>query len=123
MRKFNIKVNGTPYEVEVEEILDGEVSASPAAPAPVAPKAAAPAPAKKPAPAPAGGTKLTAPMPGSINAVKVTSGQTVKKGDVICVLEAMKLENDIVAPASGVVTVTCAKGDMVVSGAVLAVIA
>lgn len=127
MRKFNISVNGTAYEVEVEEIFDGASTSAPKAAAPVAPKAAAPKPvqAAKPAVAPSarGGLEMKAPMPGTINAIKVANGQSVKKGDVIFVLEAMKLENDIVSPADGVINVCCTKGDMVVSGAVLATIA
>ena len=100
MRKFSVTVNGTVYEVEVEEIGANE-SASVAAP--VAPKAA-PAPVAAPkAVAPASGTPVKAPMPGTIVKVKVSEGQTVKNGDVVCVIEAMKMESDICAPCDGTV--------------------
>lgn len=125
MRKFNISVNGNSYEVEVEEIGG--------APAPVQ-KSAAPAP--KPAAAPkaapqasaasapvSGATTVEAPMPGSIVSVKVKNGDTVNEGDVLCVLEAMKMENDVNAPCDGkVLSVNTTKGSAVETGAVLAVI-
>ena len=114
MKKYNITVNGTTYEVIVEEA--GNVASAPTytAPAPAAPiaspvlkpSAPAPAPASTPAPAPsanAGQTSITAPMPGTVLDIKVSVGQSIKKGDVVCVLEAMKMENDIPAPADGVV--------------------
>jgi biotin carboxyl carrier protein len=105
MKKYNITVNGTTYEVIVEEA--GTVSSAPAYTAPAAPVAApavAPAPKAAPkAPVTAGGAPVTAPMPGTILDVKVSVGQTIKKGDVICVLEAMKMENDIPSPQDGVV--------------------
>ena len=110
MKKYNITVNGTTYEVVVEEA--GTVASAPAYTAPVAP--ATPAPAAAPAPAPkaapkaaapasAGAITITAPMPGTILDVKVSVGQTIQKGDVVCVLEAMKMENDIPASQSGTV--------------------
>ena len=120
MRKFNITVNGKTYEVDVEEV-GGAVSA-PVAPAPVAAApAAAPAPvsAAKSAPV-AGATQVTAPMPGSIVAVKVNVGDTVKNGDLVVVLEAMKMENEIFASADGkVVGISVNAGDSVNSGDVL----
>ena len=119
MRKFQITVNGQSYEVEVEEV--GGVSAPAAAPAPVAaPKAAAPAAPKAAAAAPAGAEAVNAPMPGNINAVKVAAGQNVKKGDVLVILEAMKMENEIMAPRDGVVaSVAVTKGATVNTGDLL----
>ena len=130
MRKFNVNVNGQNYVVEVEEVSAG-IPAPVAAPAPVAPApapVAPPAPAPAPAPAapavaaPADGVKLTSPMPGTINDVKVATGAAVKKGQTLFILEAMKMENDIVSPADGTVTVTVSKGASVNSGDLLAVI-
>lgn len=115
MRKFNIKVNGQAYEVEVEEIAGGF------APAPVVPVAAAPAPA--PVAAPAGGTQLKAPMPGTVIDFKATNGAAVKKGQTVLILEAMKMENEIVAPADGVITFVASKGASVNTDDLLAVIA
>ena len=136
MRKFNIKVNGQAYEVEVEEVAGGF------APAPVVPVAAAPAPAvapvaapapekaeakAAPAPAPvaapAGGTQLKAPMPGTVIDFKATNGAAVKKGQTGLILEAMKMENEIVAPADGVITFVASKGASVNTDDLLAVIA
>jgi biotin carboxyl carrier protein len=114
MRNFLVNVNGTQYEVAVEEI-DGK--AAPAA-KPVAAPVAAPAPA---AAAPvAGGTKVTAPMPGTILGVSVKEGEAVKAGQTIFVLEAMKMESDIVAPVDGTVRgIVVAKGASVAAGDVL----
>lgn len=117
MRKFNIKVNGQAYEVEVEEVAGGF------APAPVVPVAAAPAPAVAPVAAPAGGTQLKAPMPGTVIDFKATNGAAVKKGQTILILEAMKMENEIVAPVDGVITFVASKGASVNTDDLLAVIA
>lgn len=128
MRKFKINVNGTSYNVEVEEMggFSAPVAAVPvapvAAPAPVAP-AAAPAPVAAAAPV-ADGTQVKAPMPGNILDVKVSVGGTVAEGDVLMILEAMKMENEILAPVAGkVASVQVAKGASVNSGDVLAVLA
>ena len=114
MKKYNVNVNGTAYEVTVEEVVGG------AAPAPVA---AAPAAAPAPAPvaAPAGaGEQVKSPMPGNILSVNVNVGDTVAEGQVLMILEAMKMENEICAPQDGTVaTVECAAGDSVESGKVL----
>ena len=120
MKRYNVTVNGTSYEVCIEEI-DADSAAPVAAPVFTAPVAAAPkAAAPAAAPAPAGANAVTAPMPGTILDVKVSVGASVKKGDVVCVLEAMKMENDIPAPADGVVaSVEVQKGASVASGAVL----
>ena len=125
MKNYTITVNGNVYNVTVEEGQAASAPvAAPAAPvAPAAPKAAAPAAAPAPAKpaAAAGGVKVEAPMSGKILAVKASVGQAVKRGDVLLVLEAMKMENDIVAPQDGTVaSVNCAAGDQVESGALLA---
>ena len=118
MRKYNVNVNGTAYEVTVEEVKGG------AAPAPAAAPAAAPAPAPAAAPAPAGaGEQITSPMPGTILDVKVAAGQAVKSGDVLMILEAMKMENEIMAPRDGTVTaVSVSKGAAVETGTLLCTI-
>ena len=116
MRKFNVNVNGNSYEVEVEEIGAGE--AAPVAAAPAATPKAAPKKAAKAA-TPAGGTPVKAPMPGNVLDIKVSNGQAVKKGDVLVILEAMKMENEISAPQDGTVTVVATKGATVNTGDVL----
>lgn len=119
MKTYTITVNGNAYEVTVEEGV-GTGTPVVSAAKPVAARTAAPAPKAVPAGA-AGAVKVNAPMPGKILAVKVSAGQAVKKGDVLIVLEAMKMENDIVAPQDGTVaSVSCAVGDQVEAGALLA---
>ena len=127
--KYKITLNNRVYEVEVEAgkamLLDEYEAVAPAAPA-AAPVAAAEAPAAAPA-APVAvtgaGEVVAAPMPGTILKVNVTSGQAVKEGDVLCVLEAMKMENDIIAPKAGTVTqVAVSKGSSVSTGDALVVI-
>ena len=136
MKNYKVIVNGTEYQVAIELVSEAEAkaaapaaasaapaapAAAPAAPAPAAPAAAAPAaPA---AAAPAGGEKVNAPMPGTILEVKVAVGSTVKKGDLLFVLEAMKMENEILSPVDGKVTfVGTTKGSSVDTGAALCVI-
>ena len=122
MKNYKITVNGNVYDVTVEEST-GTAAAPVAAPAAVKPAAPAPAPApKKEAPkGTEGSVKVTAPMPGKILGVKVTPGQTVKRGEVLIVLEAMKMENEIVAPSDGTVAgIQVAVGDSVEAGATLA---
>ena len=115
MKKYRVTINGTVYEVEVEELTAASVPAT---------KAAAPVVAPTPAATPAAGDEaVTAPMPGTILAVNVSVGDTVKKGDVLMVLEAMKMENEINSPRDGkIVAVNTSKGSMVESGAQLCVI-
>ena len=117
MKNYTITVNGTVYDVTVEEGTGASTPATAAAPK-AAPKKAAPKPA---ASAGAGAVKVNAPMPGKILSVKAAVGQAVKKGEVILVLEAMKMENEVVAPEDGTVaSIDVAVGDSVEAGAVLA---
>lgn len=140
MKTYTVTVNGIAYDVAVEETTGRPVreyrAAAPApvaAPIPVAAPAAAPAPAPAAAPVEeavspavtAGGTKgrlsVESPMPGKILSVKTSVGQAVKRGDVILILEAMKMENEIVAPEDGVITsIDVSSGDSVESGTLLA---
>ncbi len=139
MRKFNITVNGKAYEVEVEEVgaVGTPVSRPQAAPvarpavaptaapatAPAAAPAPAPAAAAAPAPAAGSGEMVNAPMPGTILDLKVAVGDSVVSGDVLCILEAMKMENEIMAPTAGkIVSIHVTKGASVNSGDVLIVI-
>ena len=121
MKMYRLYVNGNVYESTLEVEDAAEVKAAPApaaAPAPVA------APVAAPAAAPANGEKINAPMPGTILAVNVSNGSVVKKGDVLMVLEAMKMENEIMAPCDGTVSaVSVTKGASVESGALLCVLA
>ena len=128
MKTFQIKVNGTSYLVEVEEVTEGQASAAASAPQPTppAPAAAPPAPeaatqaqpvSKTRPVGPAEGTAISAPMPGTIVEIGVVEGQSVKAGDVVAVLEAMKMENEIMCPRDGRVTaIQAAKGAAVESG-------
>lgn len=122
MKKYNVNVNGTAYEVTVEEITGGAAPAPAAAPAPVA--APAPAPVAAPAPAASGaGESVNSPMPGTILSVNVNVGDTVSEGQVLMILEAMKMENEIMAPKAGkVLSVGVQKGATVDSGTLLCVI-
>ena len=140
--KYQVKVDGKVFEVEVEKVGGGYASLTPAsltaAPAPQAPVAAAPqaapapaaapaAPAPQAAPAPAaapaasgGSGDVVAPMPGTVLKLNVKDGDTVASGDVILILEAMKMENEIVAPCAGKVTLNVKAGETVDTDAVLA---
>ena len=126
--KYKVTLNGRTYEVEVEAgkaMLLAEYEATAPAAAPVAaPVAAAPAAAPVAAPVAAGaGDTVSAPMPGTVLKVNVTVGQKVKAGDVLCVLEAMKMENEIKAPKDGkVVQILATKGANVDTGAALVVL-
>lgn len=149
MRKFIVQVNGVQYDVEIEEIGGVQAQAAPAVPIPAAaPAAMAPAPAAAPAPAQAaaapaapaapaqsapaaapaqsaaggvmGGETINAPLPGTVLDIKVSAGQNVNKGDILFVLEAMKMENEILAAHDGVISsVNVEKGAAVNSGDVL----
>lgn len=133
--KYKVTLNNRTYEVEVEEgkamLIDEYEAYAPAAPAPVAaaPVAAAPAAAPAAPAAPAGaalaaGEVVKSPMPGNILKISVSQGQKVNEGDVLIVLEAMKMENEIVATKSGTVAqIVTAKGAVVETGAPLVVIA
>ena len=128
--KYKVTLNNRVYEVEVEQgeamLVDEYELAAPAAPAPVAAApvvAAAPAAAAAPV-CVAAGEPVKSPMPGNILKINVTQGQQVKEGDVIMILEAMKMENEIVATRSGTIAqIAVSKGAVVETGAVLAVIA
>ena len=133
--KYKITLNGKTYEVEVEAgqamLVDEYEAYAPTAPAPApaaAPAAAtAPAPAPAAAPAPtavAAGEVVASPMPGNILSVNVSQGQAVKSGDILVILEAMKMENEILAPRDGTVAqVVTSKGAVVETGAPLVVLA
>ena len=112
MKKYRVNVNGTVYEVELEEMTGAPAAAPVAAPAPAA--AAAPA---------AGGEKVTSPMPGTILSVNVAAGDAVTRGQVLMILEAMKMENEIMCPCDGTVaSVSVTKGAAVESGTLLCTI-
>ena len=129
MKKFQITFKGQVYELDVEEI--GSSSAAPAAtktvsasiPAPVAAPAPVKAAAPKAAPAPAGAKTVLAPMPGKIFKINVQKGDSVKRGDVVCILEAMKMENEIMASQDGTIAdISIAVGQTVSTGDVLVTI-
>ena len=137
--KYQVKVDGKVFEVEVEKVgggygslTPGSLTAAPApAAAPVAPVApaaapvapAAPAPQQAaPAPAAGGAGDVVSPMPGTVLKLNVNNGDTVASGDVILILEAMKMENEIVAPCAGKVTLKVTAGETVDTDALLAVV-
>ena len=122
MKTYNITVNGATYVVSVEEVAGG-IPAAPVAPTPVAAPKAAPAaaPAAPKASGAAGAVVIKAPMPGNIVKVNCKVGDSVKRGDVLVVLEAMKMENDISAPQDGVVaSIEVSQGASVVTDAIIA---
>lgn len=131
--KYKVTLNNRTYEVEVEEgkamLIDEYEAYAPAAPAPVAAASVAAAPVAAAPAAPVGaalaaGEVVKSPMPGNILKINVTQGQKVNEGDVLLVLEAMKMENEIVATKSGTVAqIVTAKGAVVETGAPLVVIA
>ena len=118
MKKYKVVVNGVTYEVDIE--LIGESDAS--TPVQVAAPVQAPVAPVAPAAPVAGGENVNAPMPGTILDVKVANGQAVKKGDVLVILEAMKMENEILAPCDGTVSYVIAKGSSVETGTLLSTI-
>ena len=122
MRNFIVTIDGKQYQVGVEEV--GATASPVVTEIKTAPQATtAPAPAAKPAAAgPVNGTKVKAPMPGMIKALSLEEGASVKKGDVILVLEAMKMDNDITAPCDGKISYKVTKGSNVDTGALMAVI-
>ena len=121
MRKFKVNVNGVAYTVEVAE--EGVVAAAPVAAAPVAAPAPAPVAAPAPAAVAAGDPPLTAPMPGKVSKIVAKAGDTVKKGDVVLMLEAMKMQNEIAAPVDGTVkSINVDVNENVKPGQIMAVI-
>ncbi len=122
MKNYTITVNGTAYDVTVEETGASAVAAAPAAPKAAAPKAAAPAAAPKAAAsAGAGAVKIEAGAAGKVFKIEKQVGAAVKKGDAVVIVEAMKMEIPMVAPQDGTVaSIDCAVGDSVEAGAVLA---
>ena len=110
MKKYRVTVNGTVYEIELEEMTGAATAPTAPVPAPVAA-------------APAGGEKIASPMPGTILAINVTQGAAVKKGDVLMILEAMKMENEIMCPCDGTIaSINTSKGATVETGTLLCVI-
>lgn len=131
MRKFVVNVNGNSYQVEIEEVGAFVAAAAPVKNAAPAAPVTAPAPlaeaVQKPAETAApisveGGIKLESPMPGTIVRIVAETGKAIKKGDTVVVLESMKMENDIVAPADGTVSVAVREGANINAGDIIAVI-
>ena len=118
MKAYKVTVNGTVYEIVIEQIDKADIKATPVVENKVE------APVSAPVSAPAGGKTVSAPMPGTILKVNVANGQAVKKGDVLFILEAMKMENEIMADCDGTVSsVTTSEGASVETGATLCTIA
>lgn len=126
MKKYNVNVNGKTYQIEIEEVKNFDPKQAPAAPAADAAsvKTEPEAPAQAPVQAPEGGEKISCPMPGTILDVRCSEGASVKKGDILFILEAMKMENEIMSPCDGTVHgVSVSKGASVDTGATLCTIA
>ncbi len=123
MKNFQVTVNGNTYQVEVQELQAGQAATPVAAPVAAAPVAKAPvaaAPAAPAAPAASGATKIEAPMQGKIVGIKVNVGDSVGEGDVVIILEAMKMENEVVSPAAGkVASVNVTVGQQVNAGDIM----
>ena len=114
-KTYIVTVNGVNYEVVVEEGAQGT--------APAAAQSPAQAPAQAPKAAPAGGEKVTSPLPGTLLRIIAKNGTSVKKGDLLCIVEAMKMENEIFSPADGVVCTVASEGASLNSGDVIMTIA
>lgn len=124
MKTYKVCVNGNEYEVTVEEMQPGETARAAAAPATPATPATSAAPATSATPVASAATTISAPMPGTILSVNIKVGDTVQAGQVLFILEAMKMENEIMAPAGGTVTAVAAtKGASVNSGDMLCTLA
>ena len=123
MRKFNINVNGKSYAVEVEEIGGDAVASAPVKAIPVASAPVASAPAASAAAPQGAGKPVNSPMPGLVKKLCFSNGATVKEGDTIIILEAMKMDTPISAPSAGVITYSTSEGTNIDTGAVLCTIA
>lgn len=120
MKKYNIKVNGVSYEVEVEEVGGSVSSVQPVQTVPKSETSVAPAPVPQPGNSATGSNSVTSPMPGTIVKINVKPGDSIKKGDVFLVLESMKMENDITAPQDcTIASVNVNQGASVSTGDVL----
>lgn len=123
MRKFNINVNGKSYAVEVEEIGGDAVASAPVKAIPVASAPVASAPVASAAAPQGAGKPVNSPMPGLVKKLCFSNGATVKEGDTIIILEAMKMDTPISAPSAGVITYSTSEGTNIDTGAVLCTIA
>lgn len=134
MKRYKVNVNGTAYEIEIEELSSAQIKAASTHPTQATATASTPAPTAQdtaPSPAPSsaastvsgGGEQVVSPMPGTILSIDIKEGQAVKAGDVLMILEAMKMENEIMCPRDGtVISINTTKGASVESGTLLCVI-
>lgn len=125
MKKYKVNVNGTDYEIVLEVINESEIKRPQTPPLANTPSAPSPTPISTPSPSvsSSGRHTITSPMPGNILAIHVTAGKSVKKGEVLMILEAMKMENEIMAPCDGkVASVHVTKGATVESGTLLCIL-